>query len=253
MYRLLVLLILSFWASMAAAQQSESYDILFIAIDDLNDWVGYLDGHPQTETPNIDRLAACGMAFMNAQSPSAVCNASRTAILMGVGPSTSGVYSNAPDWRGLPIFEDKLSLPRFFRSQGYSTRGAGKIFHAHTYVESGMMGFNDPEGWDEFYPSIDRQLPDEFGPFSIPANGGSYGRSFDWAGLAAEDYAMADGQVAEWVAGQLETAASGPRFLAAGIYRPHLPWSEGGSRCLLGFLQRQPGQHLVVLSWIVCS
>ena len=35
-------------------------NILFIAIDDQNDWIGYLDGHPLVKTPNIDRLAARG-------------------------------------------------------------------------------------------------------------------------------------------------------------------------------------------------
>ncbi|MDX1563292.1 MAG: sulfatase, partial [Gammaproteobacteria bacterium] len=151
-------------------------------------------------------------------------HASRSAILMGVGPSTSGIYGNMPDWRGLPIFADKQSLPHFFRNNGYTTKGAGKIFHAHTYAEGGMTGFNDPNGWDEFYPSLERQLPDEFGPYSIPANGGSYGRSFDWAGLVAEDSALADGQVTNWVAQRLRENDDGPRFLAAGIYRPHLPW-----------------------------
>lgn len=224
MHRLLAFIALSLSAALATAQPDEPYDVLFIAVDDLNDWVGYLGGHPQTQTPNIDRLAARGMAFMNAQSPSAVCHASRTAILTGLRPSTTGIYGNAPDWRGLPVFDGKETLPRFFRSNGYTAKGAGKIFHAHTYVESGMIGFNDPNGWDDFYPSLERQLPDEFGPYRIPANGATYGRSFDWAGLVAEDSALGDGQVTSWVADRLLEPAAGPRFLAAGIYRPHLPW-----------------------------
>ena len=224
MNRFVLVSLLCLMASIAAAQDEAPHDILFIAIDVLNDWVGYLGGHPQTQTPNIDRLAARGLAFTNAQAPSAVCHASRTAILMGLKPSTSGIYGNGPDWRGLPVFEDKQSLPHFFRSNGYTTKGAGKIFHAHTYLESGLTGFNDPQGWDAFYPSLQRQLPDEYGPYSIPANGGRWGRSFDWAGLVAEDDAMADGQVANWIAAQIREPDQGPRFLAAGIYRPHLPW-----------------------------
>ena len=224
MSRFVVLLALSVAAFGASAQDDAPYDVLFIAVDDLNDWVGHLDGHPQTQTPNIDRLAARGMAFTNAQSPSAICHASRTAILSGMRPSTTGIYSNGPDWRGLAIFEDKLTLPRFYRANGYTTKGAGKVFHAHTYAEEGLTGFNDPNAWDAFYPSVQRQLPDELGPFSIPANGGAYGRTFDWAGLVAEDAALADGQVTTWVAEQLRERAAGPRFLAAGIYRPHLPW-----------------------------
>ena len=223
--RRIVLAFLAVWSSTAAAQDDAAFDVLFIAVDDLNDWVGYLGGHPQTQTPNIDRLAARGMAFMNAQSPSAVCNASRTAILTGLRPSTTGVYGNVPDWRDVEILDDKQTLPGYFRSNGYVTEGAGKIFHAHTYREEGLAGFNDPNGWDDFYPSLERQLPDEFGPYSIPANGNNVGgRSFDWAGLVAEDFAMADGQVTKWVSDRLVELSGGARFLAAGIYRPHLPW-----------------------------
>ena len=210
-------------ATAAGAADPQAYDILFIAVDDLNDWVGYLGGHPQARTPNIDRLAARGMAFTNAQSPSAICHAARTAILTGLRPSTSGIYGNGPDWRGLEIFSDKQTLPRFFRDNGYATAGAGKIFHAHTYDANGFAGFNDLMAWDAFFPSIDRQLPDELAPFTVPANGGSWNRSLDWAPLVAADHALGDGQVTEWVTEQILASGEGPRFHAADIYRPHLP------------------------------
>jgi len=224
MPRFLALVFLVTAAPFAAAQNDEPFDVLFIAIDDLNDWVGYIGGHPQAQTPNIDRLAERGMGFLYAQSPSAVCHASRTAILTGLQPSSTGIYGNGPDWRTQDVFEGKLTLPAFFRTNGYTTKGAGKIFHAHTYNAGGLTGFNDPNGWDDFYPSIERQLPDEYGPYRIPANGGTWGRVFDWAGLVAEDSALADGQVTNWVSDLLREASAGPRFLATGIYRPHLPW-----------------------------
>jgi arylsulfatase A-like enzyme len=217
-------LLLALGASPAWAQQESPYDVLFIAVDDLNDWVGYLGGHPQAQTPNIDRLAARGMAFLNAQSPSAICHAVRTAVLTGLRPSTTGIYGNRPDWRDQEIFQGKMTIPRYFRESGYATSGAGKIFHAHTYAEYGLTGFNDTTAWNEFFPSLDRQLPDELGPMNIPANGNPYGRSFDWFGLVAEDYALGDGQVTTWVSERLRVGAGGPRFIAAGIYRPHLPW-----------------------------
>jgi len=147
-----------------AAAQDTRPDILFIAVDDLNDWVGYLGGHPQTLTPNIDGLAARGMAFMNAHSPSALCNPSRTALLTGLRPSTSGIYGNAPDWRTIELFKGVTTLPKHFRDNGYRTYGAGKIFHAHTFAPGGFAGFNDTSAWDAFYPALDRQLPDEVGP-----------------------------------------------------------------------------------------
>jgi arylsulfatase A-like enzyme len=228
MRQLIPLLALALSASLIWPQANdpddESYDVLFIAVDDLNDWVGFLGGHPQAQTPNMDRLAESGMAFTNAQSPSAVCHAVRTAVLTGLRPSTSGIYGNSPDWRDQEVFQGKPTLPRYFRENGYTTQGAGKIFHAHTYAEYGLTGFNDTTAWDEYFPSLDRQLPDELGPINIPANGNPFGRTFDWAGLVAEDYALADGQVTTWVSGRIRAASDGPRFIAAGIYRPHLPW-----------------------------
>jgi len=213
----------------ALAQNDEPYDVLFIAVDDLNDWVGYLDGHPQTSTPNIDRLAARGMAFLNAQTPSAICNAVRTALLSGMRPSTTGIYGNAPDWRTQAIFSGKPTLPRHFRDGGYLTRGAGKIFHAHTFSDAGFSGYNDTTAWDDFYPRPDRQLPDEIGPVTRPANDNPVTPVFDWLPIVAEDSALGDGQVTDWVVRQLLEDTELPRFIAAGIYRPHLPWYVPGS------------------------
>jgi arylsulfatase A-like enzyme len=211
-------------ASPAQAQDDAPKNVLFIAVDDLNDWVGYLGGHPQTKTPNIDRLAARGMAFLNAQAPSAICNASRTALLSGLRPSTTGIYGNAPDWREQEIFAGKPTLPRAFRDAGYLTLGGGKIFHAHTFTNSGFTGFNDTSAWNAFYPSITRQLPDEIGPITRPANGNTVAATFDWDPLVAEDAALGDGQVVDWVTRQIAAETDVPRFIAAGIYRPHLPW-----------------------------
>lgn len=210
----------------APAQEApaEGYDVLFIAIDDLNDWVGYLGGHPQTKTPNIDRLAARGMAFMNGHSPSAMCNPSRTALLTGLRPATTGVYGNAPDWRREPVFAGVTTLPRHFRNNGYATLGAGKIFHAHTYTNGANAGYNDIEAWQAFYPDRAIQLPNQIKPNSTPVNRNPFRSGPDWAPLTAEDEAMGDGQVVSWVARQLVAETGSPRFVAAGIFRPHLYW-----------------------------
>jgi arylsulfatase A-like enzyme len=207
----------------AAAQARLRPDFLFIAVDDLNDWVGYLGGHPQTKTPNIDRLAARGMAFMNAHSPSALCNPSRTALLTGLRPSTSGVYDNVPDWRRLEAFAGVATLPRHFRDNGYRTLGAGKIFHAHTFGAAGYAGYNDTTAWDAFYPALDRQLPDELGPPTRPASKSPFA-GLDWSPVIADDRALGDGQTVAWVERQLVAESGTPRFVAAGIYRPHEPW-----------------------------
>ena len=206
------------------AQPPERPDVLFIAVDDLNDWVGVLGGHPQAATPHIDRLAARGMLFTNAHAPSTLCNPSRTAILTSLRPSTTGVYANAPDWRTVDRFDGISTLPAYFRQRGYRTLGGGKLFHAHTFDLEGPYGYNDPDAWDEFYPSIGRQLPHEVAPLFRPVNGNSVSPFFDWAGLVTEDSAMGDGQVVSWAERQLAIPVDGPRFMGVGIYRPHLPW-----------------------------
>ena len=220
--RPLLAVALLLFASAAAAQTQR--DILFIAIDDLNDWVGVLGGHPQTKTPNIDALAARGLVFTNAHTPAPLCNAARTAILTGLRPSTSGIYRNSPDWRTVARFDGLPTLPRFFRDHGYRTLGAGKIFHAHTFGVTGLTGYNDLSAWDGFFPSPERQLPDELQPLVKPANDNPGYIGFDWAPLVATDSAMGDGQTTEWIARQLVAETGSPRFVAAGIYRPHLPW-----------------------------
>ena len=214
-------------AILALAQESASGqrpDILFIAVDDLNDWVGPLGGHSQAKTPNIDRLAARGMTFANAHTPAPQCNPARTALLTGMPPHTTGVYDNNPDWRNEKTFEGVSTLPRFFRDNGYATFGGGKIFHAHTFRPEGFVGYNDQHAWDGFYPSLDQQLPDEIRPLRYPLNENDVMPLFDWGPVVADDRSMGDGQVVAYISDKLTTDMNEPRFLAAGIFRPHLPW-----------------------------
>ncbi|MAM70988.1 MAG: iduronate-2-sulfatase [Gammaproteobacteria bacterium] len=204
-------------------------DVLFIAIDDLNDWVGVMGGNNQIRTPNIDELASRGMLFANAHTPGAACLPTRTAILTGMSPFSSGVYNQLGDWRTNPTFEGKATIPGFFRQNDYLTLGAGKLFHAHTYGIGGFTGQNDPNGWDAYWPSIDRQLPDEVNPAPGQTDGDAVGNGistghFDFFPTLTTDDAMGDGQVTSWVIDQIEAAYTGPRFISAGLYRPHLPW-----------------------------
>lgn len=206
------------------AQDLARPDILFISIDDLNDWVGPLGGHPQAHTPNMDRLAEQGMVFTNAQAPALLCNPSRTALFTGLRPSTTGIYLNQPDWRNVDRLEGIRTIPRYFREEGYNTNGAGKLFHSSTYNTQAYFGFNDTTAWDTYYPSLDRQLPDEIRPHDRPANNNPYSPNFDWSAVIADDRAMGDGQVIAWSEQQLAKPDGPPRFSGVGIYRPHLPW-----------------------------
>ncbi|MBC7366529.1 MAG: sulfatase-like hydrolase/transferase, partial [Undibacterium sp.] len=102
-------------------------NVLFIAIDDLRDWVGFLHKNPQARTPNMDRLAKLGTIFSRAYCAAPVCNPSRAALMSGLRPFTTGVYENNNDWR--TVIPVDLPLTTTFRRAGYRVAGAGKIYH----------------------------------------------------------------------------------------------------------------------------
>ncbi|MEO0445389.1 MAG: sulfatase, partial [Verrucomicrobiota bacterium] len=207
--------------------REERPNVLFIAIDDLNQSVGFLRGYPGLETPHLDRLAGRGIAFTNAHCAAPACAPSRTAVMTGMHPTSSGIYLNGHDFRQHHLTRDVTTLPDSFREAGYLTMGGGKIYHAHTLNETALEGFLDPEPWDVFYPSKSQQLPEEVTPDSewpVHGNPEWYRGRFDWEALNVEDDAMGDGQVVAWAEEQLAKVHDRPLFLAVGIYRPHIPW-----------------------------
>jgi arylsulfatase A-like enzyme len=112
--------------------QNKRYNVLFIAVDDLNDWVGCLGGNAQAITPNLDRFAKQQAMVMNkAYCPSTVCCPSRSSILTGKRPSTTGIYGNTQDLKNAPKAKDVVTLPEYFGKNGYHTLSTGKIFHKH--------------------------------------------------------------------------------------------------------------------------
>src|SRR4051812_47625861 len=129
-------------AGAATAADAKKPNVLFIAVDDLRDWVGYLDRNPQAITPNIDKLAARGTAFTRSYCAAPVCNPSRAALMSGLRPFTTGVYDNGNDWRTV-IPEDK-PLTTTFRKAGYNVCGAGKIYHE---------AYKRPSEWDDYLSS----------------------------------------------------------------------------------------------------
>ena len=192
-------------------------NVLFVAVDDLNDWIGVLSeglhGHPQTRTPNIDRLSQRGTLFANAHCAAPACNPSRVALMTGIRPSTSGVYFNRDPWRrALP---DAVTLPQHFMNNGYTALGAGKIYHG---------SFPDPASWNRYFPTKRKQKPEDPAPNQRPVNGIPKTAHFDWGPVDVADGAMGDAKVVDWVIQQLSHQHDRPFFLACGIYRPHLPW-----------------------------
>ena len=106
-------------------------NVLFIAVDDLNHWVGYLGRNPQTITPNIDKLAARGVRFTRSYCAAPVCNPSRAALMSGLRPGSTGVYDNGQAWQ--PAIPKEQTLTTQFLNAGYSAYGAGKIDHANAH------------------------------------------------------------------------------------------------------------------------
>ena len=155
LFRSAVLLSSALSLSVAAAETSppvrtapaKSYNVLFIAVDDLNDWVGAFGGHPQAITPNMDRLAReRGMVMTKAYAPSTVCCPSRSSILTGKRPSSTGVYGNTNNLKNAVKARDLVTLPEYFGQHGYYTLSTGKIFHKHgtpNGVDEGQWAFHE--------------------------------------------------------------------------------------------------------------
>lgn len=239
-------------------------NILFIAIDDLNDWVGYLDGHPNTKTPNLDRLAARGVYFTNAYTVSPICGPSRASVLTGMRPETTGVYNNKGMYKN--YVPDAVALPKLLKDNGYYVMGAGKINHAmgmvvpenyHVYgPDAGAIG--GPFTWQELSLTpgekverkdiLGQNIAEESGiinniyPGKIVARGSLSAtlplngidntldrpfngyNTFDWGPVDVADDEMPDGKIAKWATEQLRKKYNAPFFLGLGFYRPHQPF-----------------------------
>ncbi len=239
-------------------------NVLFIAIDDLNDWVGFLGGHPNAKTPNLDRLAKRGTYFTNAYTVSPICGPSRASVLTGMRPETTGVYHNKGMYKD--YVPDAVALPKFLMNNGYYVMGAGKINHAMGMVvpenyneygpDAGAIG--GPFTWEELNMTPGRKAvrKDILGKVqkensgivknvypgkeikrgtldaTLPLNGidNTLDRplngynTFDWGPVNVTDDEMPDGKVANWATEKLAEDHKKPFFLGLGFYRPHQPF-----------------------------
>jgi len=185
-------------------------NILFIAVDDLNHWVGYLGRNPQTLTPNIDRLAKRGMWFTRSYCAAPLCNPSRAALLSGLRPGASGVYANDHDYKAaIPV---DITLPTQFRKAGYFVCGAGKIFHN---VEG------RPGEWDDWLGDVEAPKGEE----NVRLPEALHAGHLPIAPLDCRDEEMRDSQYVDYAIRQLNQKHDRPFFIACGLTKPHLPWS----------------------------
>ena len=192
--------------SLAVAAKSKP-NVLLVSIDDLNDWVGCMGGHPQAKTPNIDRVAKMGTLFNNAHCQSPVCNPSRASMMTGRYPHTSGVYFLGPDLKEAPVLKNLKTMPEVFADHGYKTMAAGKIFHR-----------GDRRFFQEYLPT------GGFGPRPQKKISQPHGHPlWDWGIFPDDDNVMPDMKCAKWAVDQLSQKHDKPFFIGVGFYRPHVP------------------------------
>lgn len=199
------------------AESATRPNILMIAIDDQNDWIGCLQGHPQIKTPHIDQLAARGTVFLNAHCQSPLCNPSRTSLLTGRRPSTTGIYGLAPWFRDVPELANLVTLPQSLRQGGYRAITGGKIFHGNYGRKPVDNEFDVVGPGSGFGARPDKPLVET--PSGHPL--------VDWGVFPHQDQDKGDYQLASWAVQQLEqlpaTKDQPPFFLSAGFFLPHVP------------------------------
>ncbi|MEM0898268.1 MAG: sulfatase, partial [Verrucomicrobiota bacterium] len=216
---------------------SEKPNVLFISIDDLNDYISPLDNYPGVQTPNFERLAKRSVTFSNAHCAAPGCHPSRVAVMTGVHPVKSGIYRNlfrahGPRWRHeSKVLEDAVVLSQHFRDHGYRAVGGGKIFHTLQWTPGDSQ--NDPEAWDDYRGdpldpiSEDWPRPDFVGKKN--QDEGFVGKrplgNFYFGAAPVElSENQGDGAVVDWAVEQMKSAGDKPLFLAVGLFRPHIPF-----------------------------
>lgn len=198
-------------------------NVLFIAIDDLNDWAGPWGGNPQVKTPHLNHFAKSAITMNKAYCPATVCGPSRSAILTGRHCTNTGVYGNSYNLKNAPKAKDLITLPEYFGQHGYHTLSAGKIFHKHPTkngLDHGQWAFHEFAEPKKGYVggmtwTKAAQHPDA--KYS--------GSQMQWGATKAELENTKDYITCRWATEQFERDFEGkPFFMALGISKPHLPF-----------------------------
>ena len=246
MFRKLLLLFLGL-SLQAELLAQERPNVLFIAIDDLNDWIGCLGGHPQALTPNIDKLAGRGVLFTNAHCAAPACNPSRAAIFSGRMPTETGVWNNQSGSLG-KLYPKARLLPTAFRDAGYTALGTGKLLHGSGGKQAYDKYYTVGQRWSPFPKNAVRYTENELPSKGtdnprhvlqdskgrevvLPLNrmpsdrkpNDTGGESFDWGPFDVPDSDFGDTQITDWAIKRLKKEREEPLFLGMGYYRPHIP------------------------------
>ena len=214
-------LVVFLFGNLLGIAQDNRPNILFILVDDLNDWQGFMGGHPNAFTPHMDKLSQKGLTFTNAHCDAPICNPSRTSLLSGIAPYKNGVYNNIDNWRDSKVLQGINDLPRHLQNNGYYTMGVGKLFHHNSW----------PADWEQAFDEYGGRLGGHnfrlFSPeFDYPWAGieGSSNYAFHWGPIDyPEAEELSDPKLAAWSVERLKKDYEKPFFMMVGFHSPHTP------------------------------
>lgn len=206
-------------AEEVAAVGNQRPNVLMIIVDDLNDWVEPLGGHPQAFTPAMKKLASRGVTFTNAHCQSPLCNPSRTSMLTSLRPTTTGVYGLNPWFRQIDELKEVVSLPQQFSKNGYRTYTCGKVYHNSWGKNPGPGLTPEFDVWGP--PGGPGVMPKKKLIPPTPAGNNPW---VDWGVFDHDDAEKGDAKVAQWAVEQIgEMTDEQPFFMTTGFFLPHVP------------------------------
>ena len=195
----------------------EKYNVLFIAVDDLNDYVSLLEDYPGLKTPNLDKFSKEAITFTKAYTAAPACNPSRSAVLTGLSPVVTGIYDNSDNFQNSNEALAATLIPEHFKNNGYNTMWSGKLFHSRPDKKRIQNMWNDMKGHDGGY-----------GPMPKKANVSKKIKRpgmFDYESWTGPDSDFPDVINTDLTIQRLQANYESMFFMTLGLYRPHNPWT----------------------------